>query len=296
MNERLIDISDSPSRLSARHDLLVIEANAETVATVPLAEVGVIIASHPMISYTNALIARLTAAGGILVVCDAKSMPVGMIFPLDTHHTQAERFARQAAAPLPTRKRLWQQVVRAKISAQAALLRRLRGTDGGLGALVSLVRSGDSTNIEGRASQAYWPRVFGDPSFRRTREGEDQNRHLNYGYAVLRAMAARAVCAAGLHPSLGLHHHNRYDAFCLADDLMEPFRPCVDEAVARWISANPGRLELDREAKRAIVEGLNARVRCQGESRTIMDALQRTAASLAAVYDGQRRKLILPEF
>ena len=137
---------------------------------------------------------------------------------------------------MPVCKRLWRQIVRAKIKAQAALLVELRGTDFGLGALVLRVRSGDPSNVEARAARRYWPHVFADLDFRRHRENEDQNILLNYGYAVLRAIIARAICAAGLHPSLGIHHHNRYNAFCLADDLMEPFRPAVDHAVAEYMA------------------------------------------------------------
>ena len=148
-----------------------------------------------------------------------------MLLPLVGHHLQARRFVAQAAASVPTKKRLWRQIVRAKIELQAHTLETLHGDSAGVRPLMRLVRSGDPENVEARAARAYWPLLFADDDFRRDHERGDQNRLLNYGYTVLRAIVARAICAAGLHPALGLHHHNQYSAFCLADDLMEPFRP-----------------------------------------------------------------------
>ena len=230
----------------------------------PLADLAVILVAHPQVTYTQAVLSGLAAAGGVFVACDGRNLPVGMMLPLAAHHAQAERFAAQARAPLPVRKRLWRQIVRAKINAQAALLVELRGTDFGIEAMAGRVHSGDPSNVEARAARRYWPRVFADLDFRRHRENEDQNVLLNYGYAVLRAIVARAICAAGLHPSLGIHHHNRYDAFCLADDLMEPFRPAVDRAVAEYMGTHDEPYKLEAAAKQQIIGELTGRYDLDG--------------------------------
>jgi CRISP-associated protein Cas1 len=262
-------------------------ADGETQA-VPLADVAVLITSHPQISFTHAVLAGLAAAGGIFIACNEKHLPAAMLLPLETHSTQAERFAKQAAAPLPVRKQIWKQIVQAKLRAQGRLLEERTGKDWGVIPMAARVRSGDPDNLEGRAARIYWKALFGEQDFRRDPEGEGLNPLLNYGYAVVRAIVARAICAAGLHPSLGVHHHNRYDAFCLADDLMEPFRPLVDRVVARLADTGrsgalqPGSISLDRDSKRAILEALLGRFTAEGESRTLFDWASRAASSLAA--------------
>jgi CRISPR-associated protein Cas1 len=295
MTDRIIDLSDEPAALSFRNSLLVIKREGQDEITVPFAEIAVIVVSHPQVHYTNAVLCGIANAGGTFIACGEKHLPVAMLLPLETHFTQAERFTIQAQVALPVKKRLWQQIVRAKIRAQAKLLKDLRSTDGGLPFLIPRVKSGDPENVEAQASRNYWTALFADAEFRRDRNIEDQNRHLNYGYAVLRAIVARAVCASGLHPSLGLHHHNRYDAFCLADDLMEPFRPVVDGVVARLADMYGKLYPLDKQAKAAILEGLTGRFTLDGESRTLFDIVSRTASSLVAVFAGEADKLILPE-
>lgn len=295
MTERLIDISDSPARLSVRYEQLVIKRAGNPDFTVPLAEIGAVAVSHPQVTYTQAALAGLARAGAALVVCDEKHMPAGLFLTLNGNSVQAERFARQAAVSKPACKRLWRRIVQAKILAQGRLLTELSGRDRGLSALARTVRSGDPDNVEAQASRRYWPALFKDTSFRRNRLAEDQNRFLNYGYAVLRAVVARAVCAAGLHPSLGLHHHNRYDAFCLADDLMEPFRPLVDRAAVRLVETRGPAAPLDKETKAGLIGALTRRFDLDGESRTLFDVLGRLAASLAAVFAGSRSEIVLPE-
>lgn len=295
MTDRVLDISEEPARLSIRYGQLVIDLDARPQTTVPLIDLAVLVVSHPQVSYTNAVLLELTAAGGAFVACDNRHQPAGMLLPLAGHFLQAQRFATQAAAPLPTRKRLWRQIVRAKIRAQGRLLKELRGIDRGIPMLEKRVKSGDPENVEAQASRRYWTALFNDENFRREREAEDQNRFLNYGYAVLRAIVARAICAAGLHPSLGLHHHNQYDIFCLADDLMEPFRPIVDGAVARLVDERGKDAAMNHDTKRAILESLTGRFRFEDEFRTLFDIISRTASSLAAVFMGERNDLLLPE-
>ena len=296
-DDKIIDISDSVVSLNVRLANLVIDCGDEGCKTmVPLTEVAAVVLSNQHVSMTNAALAGIASNGGIVVVTDSKFQPVGMLLPLDAHYVQGERFRIQAAIAQPVQKRLWQQTVRSKISAQAAVLKRLTTYDGGLPHLVSRVTSGDTGNHEAQAAQRYWPLVFNNPHFRRNREAEDQNRLLNYGYAVLRALTARAICSVGLHPALGMHHHNRYDSFALASDLMEPFRPLVDETVARIVFEQGANIVLGRDVKRAIIGGITGLIEVDGETRTIFSVLAKTASSLAAVYAGERKRMFLPEW
>jgi len=295
MTERIIDLADNTASLHVRDGLLVIARRDEDEVRVPLGEIAVVVASNPYLRFTQAVLSGLPEHGASLVICNTRHLPVAMLMPLDNHTTQAERFAAQASASLPTKKRAWQTIVRTKITAQARLLQELHGNDGGLSTLAERVRSGDSDNLEAQASQRYWPRLFGDPTFRRRRDGEDQNRLLNYGYAVLRAAVARAICGAGLHPGLGIHHHNRYDAFCLADDLIEPYRPLVDREVARIVAQHGSAVAVDRETKPRLLALLTNRYPSDGEERMLFDILSATASSLAAVFLKKKRDLLISE-
>ncbi len=296
MTDRIVDLSESPARLSVRYDQLRIERPDQQLVTIPLNELAVLVVAHRQVTYTHSVLVGLAAAGGALVVCDEKSLPIGMMLPLAGHSIQAERFAAQARAPLPLRKRLWRQLIRSKIRAQASTLRQLTGDDAGLLELLPRVRAGDVTNIEAQASRRYWPRLFGDPRFRRDPELKDQNLLLNYGYAILRAIVGRAICASGLHPSLGIHHHNRYNPYCLADDLMEPFRPIVDLAVAQFLRTNGPVAELSRSAKLEMLHQLTGRISFDGCQRTLFDAASRLTASLADAFLGNARSLALPSW
>jgi CRISPR-associated protein Cas1 len=297
MTDRIIDLSSSPAKVNARNGLLVIrrnEADAQEITT-PFAEVAVVIGAHRQIVYTQGALAQLAQHGVVFVACDEKSLPVGLMLPLNGHHLQAERFAQQARATLPTKKRLWQQIVRMKVTNQSRLLHALRMDDFGLAQLKETVRSGDPSNIEAQASRKYWPALFDDKQFRRKREAEDQNKLLNYGYGVLLAMVGRAICAAGLHPSLGLHHHNRYNPYCLAADLMEPYRPIVDRAVFHTVWKRGAEAPLDKESKSEIIGALIQRYSVDGEARTLFNIVALTAQSLAKVFAGEQKDLLIPE-
>lgn len=295
MTDHILDIAETPARLRSRDGLLVLEFEERPAVTVPLKEVAAVIVTHPQITCSKAVMAGLMEAGGVLIACDESSMPIGMMLPLVGHHAPAERFAAQADASVPTRKRLWRQVVKAKITAQGALLAEVRGDDFGLSALAAGVRSGDPANHEAQASRRYWPALFNDPNFLRRRDAADQNRLLNYGYAILRAAVARALCASGLHPCLGIHHHNRYNPFCLADDIMEPYRPIVDRAVLEIVGDFGADVALDRAVKSRLIEAVTQRQTLDGQSRTLFDILSQTSASLAAVFAGEADRLILPD-
>lgn len=295
MNHRILDFSETPARLSVRHRNLVVEPRDQPAVSMPLGDVAVMVVSHPQVHYTHAVLSGLAETGGVFVTCDGNRLPIGMLLPIAGHHVQVERFAAQACASLPLKKRLWKQVVQAKIKAQSLVLERLHGDDGGLAQLVAQVRSGDTANVEARAARRYWSLLFADREFRRNRDLPDENRLLNYGYAVLRAIVARAICAAGLHPSLGIHHHNRYSTYCLADDLMEPLRPIVDEAVAGMLAGDDSPPALDRDTKVGLIETLMARYEFAGEQRTLFNVSQRMAASLAGCYQGELRTIEIPQ-
>ena len=292
MRNRIIDIAERPARLRIERRQLVIDVEPEP-ARVPLEDLAVVVVSHPQVSFTQAVLSELASAGGVFVSCDSKRMPVGLMLPLAGHSIQTERFRKQLELSRPKQKRLWQQIVRAKIAMQAGLLVEQTGADGGLTALRPAVKSGDPANVEARAARRYWTALFGS-DFRRDRDAEDHNRLLNYGYAVLRAATARAICAAGLHPSVGLHHHNRYNAWCLADDLMEPFRPLVDRAVCALMDGRDDVPEIDAESRATLIEVLTGGVAICGEQWSLFDALAKTAGSLANVITGDADTLDLP--
>lgn len=303
MSERIVEIAH-PARLSIRDSQLIIERAEYLPFCTPVSGIQTLLLAHPQITLTEAVISRLAEEGAMLVTIDSRYLPVSMMLPLQMHALQSERLSAQINFSVVRRKRVWQQIVREKIRAQGALLMELHGEDGGLSALARQVRSGDGSNLEARAARRYWGLLFGaaeagNPRFRRGADplesGPDQNRHLDYGYTVLRAAVARAICAAGLHPSVGLHHHNRYDPFCLAADLMEPFRPLVDRRVAQWLRNHEPSAPFDAAAKQWLIATVTARYRVKGEERALPDILLRAANSLAAVILGDRKQLELSE-
>jgi len=295
MTNQILDFSDKPAMLRSRNGLLVV-CRDEGEVTIPLADISVIVASHRQVVFTQAVVTDIARNGGVLICCNERHHPSAMLLPLEQHYQQAERFQKQAVAALPVKKRIWKEIVREKVSAQGRVLAACRDKDAGLLVLSGRVRSGDSGNLEAVAAQRYWPKVFGDPGFRRGDAEDPRNGLLNYGYAIVRAMTARALCAAGLHPSLGVHHHNRANAFCLADDLMEPCRPLVDLVVVRWCEKNEeSDWAVGKEQKRYLLENLSRRFRVAGEARTLFDILTRTAQSMASVLTGERREFHYPK-
>lgn len=252
--DRIIEIAETSAFLSLENHLLKIRLPSGPPVTVPVKEVQCLILANPALTVTGSLLAALAAEGCMVLISGPDRLPAAMQLPLEGNYIQTQRFQAQIDAPKPLSKRLWQAIVREKILNQADLLRELHGDDFGLSVLAKQVRSGDPDNLEGRAAAVYWKNLFENP-FQRDRAQYDNNLLLNYGYAVLRAMTARACCAAGLHPTIGLHHHNQYDPFCLADDLMEPFRPAVDRIVYSLNHANCP-VELDRDQRRALIQGL----------------------------------------
>ncbi len=214
MIKRTIEVSGFDTFLALKDRQIVIKRAGEVVGSVPAEDVGVLIIDTPAASYTHGTLTAVMENGGVVVLCGGSHTPVGMILPVAGNSLQTERLRYQADAGLPLRKRLWAQLVKAKIKRQAAVVNSKR-----LKEMAARVRSGDPDNLEAQAARVYWPQLFG-AKFRREREGKPPNNLLNYGYMAVRAAVARAVCGSGLSPSLGLHHHNRYNPFCLADDLL----------------------------------------------------------------------------
>ncbi|WP_437221997.1 type II CRISPR-associated endonuclease Cas1 [Planctomicrobium sp. SH661] len=293
MRNRILEIAEHPARLRVERHQLVIDAGGPLLR-VPFEDLAVLVVAHPQVSYTQAVLNELIAAGGAFLTCDESRMPSGLLLPLDGNVVQTERFQKQVQLTVPRRKQLWRQLIRSKVHMQSMLLRERQGTDHGIGRLISLIRSGDPSNIEAQAARRYWGALFGS-DFRRDRNASDHNRLLNYGYAVLRAATSRAIVAAGLHPTIGLHHHNKYNSFCLADDVMEPYRPLVDRAVAGILDGLEAIPEVTQMIRADLLGALTEPIRIQGESRSLFDALSKTAASLVQCVVGESRDLILPE-
>ena len=293
MIKRTLEISSGPARLSVTHRQLVIDRSDGPPAEIPIEDIGVLIVDHPAVTYTHTVFTGLMEAGAAVVLCGRDHHPAAILLPIDAHSTQTERHHRQIEAPLPFRKRAWAGIVRAKIVQQAGVLKEVAGKDEGLSALSGRVRSGDPENLEAQAAQRYWKVLFG-ADFRRDRDGAGPNPALNYGYAIIRAAMARAIVGSGLIPSLGLHHHNRANPFCLADDLMEPYRPFIDLKVSELVSMGHSCADLDRTAKSVLLSVLNETIQIGDHRSPVALAIHQTTASLARGYDTGKPHLDLP--
>lgn len=291
MPGRIIEIGESKRYLSLKRGFMVINHRGEELARVPLDDLAAVIATGHGTTHSSNLLAALAERGVPFVLCAENHLPVGMLLSVDGHYHQAKRIDAQLASRRPQRKRLWQTLVRAKLQMQAASLRELGQPHAPLTALVAKVRSGDPDNIEAQAARRYWSLLFGS-GFKRDRNAEDHNRLLNYGYTILRSAVARSVIAAGLHPSLGLHHHNSYNAMRLVDDLMEPFRPLVDLRVHALVAAE--RLDLDPDSKGLLAQLLFHDLETEAGTTPVINCLQRLAVSLAQHYLGESEALDLP--
>lgn len=266
------------------------------VRTIPVEDIGIVILDHTQITVTQGLLEALLENNCAVITCDNAHLPVGLLLPLCGNYTQSERFRYQIEASLPLKKQLWQQTISAKILNQAAVLHNVRKIEtGNMSAWADRVKSGDSENMEARAAAYYWKNAFPqNPHFVRDREGENPNNLLNYGYAILRAVVARSLVASGLLPTFGIHHRNKYNAYCLADDIMEPYRPYVDKLVMDIYDTNPSVQELTTELKRALLEIPVLDVTIQGKRSPLMIAVSTTTASLYKCYCGESRKIIYP--
>ena len=265
----------------------------------PIEDIGVVVIDNKQVTITSGLIEALVENNCALITCDNRSMPTGLMLPLQCNTTQNERFRFQLEASQPLRKQLWQQTIQAKINNQASVLHLCRNEEVGcMKVWAKEVRSGDPDNLEGRAAAYYWKYLFGQhiAGFTRDRDGVPPNNLLNYGYALLRAVVARALVSSGLLPTLGIHHHNRYNAYCLADDIMEPYRPYVDEFVYHLIKKKglPNG-DLTREWKAELLLIPTIDITIGGKRSPLMIAATQTTASLYRCFSGEGRKIIYPE-
>ncbi|HIJ53465.1 MAG TPA: type II CRISPR-associated endonuclease Cas1 [Planctomycetes bacterium] len=294
MIKRIIEISQARTHLSIKYGQLIIKEAGEQVASIPCEDIGVLLVDHRGTTYTHCVFTELLGCGAAVVLCGENHHPSGMLLPLESNTLQTERFRWQIEAKEPVKKRLWKQIVRAKIKHQAKLLGKDSDVYRSLMTLRDRVRSGDPDNIEAQASRKFWPAYLQDFQFRRNVNGPPPNNMLNYGYMVMRAAVARALCSAGLLPSLGIHHRNRYNAFCLADDILEPFRGFVEAKVREICESESVPDVLDQQIKAGLLEVLYETVVIGGFKGPLMVGLHRTMASLQRCFAGEQKELDLP--
>ena len=300
----------NPAYLSLRNAQLVIKLpeveKAEslsddfkkaTVVTRPIEDLGVVVLDHQQITITSGALEALLENNCAVITCDSNHMPVGLLLPLVGNSTQNERFRDQLDASLPLRKQLWQQTIQYKIRNQTAVLKECSDAETKcMQVWANDVRSGDPDNLEARAAVYYWKSLFGHiPLFIRDREGVSPNNLLNYGYAILRAVVARALVASGLLPTLGIHHHNRYNAYCLADDIMEPYRPYVDRLVYFITEQYGTDVELSKDIKAELLSIPSLDIVIGGKRSPLMVGVAQTTASLYKCFSGELRKIAYPE-
>ena len=282
--------------LTTRNKQLVIKnKESQYEKTVPIEDIGFVIIENQQIYISIPAITELTKNNVSVVFCDEKHMPHSMNLPLEYNSIQNQLFSVQIESSLPTKKKCWKQIIEQKIKNQAKVLDKYKINSKQLIAYSQDVKSGDTTNREALAAKIYWDLLIGS-DWIRNRFGEYPNNYLNYGYAILRAATARALVGSGLLPTLGIHHHNKYDAYALADDLMEPYRPFVDDEVIEYIKENPEEKELTTEFKRKILEVLTRDVSIGNVIRPLMIALTMTSASLSRIFTGESGNLTLPRF
>lgn len=291
---RIVEVADDRRHLFLSRGFLVVqdtEGERKELGQVPLDDIAAVIANAHGLSYTNNLLVALAERCAPFVLCAANHNAVGMVLPIEGNYQQAKRYDAQIAANQPLIKRLWADIVKSKLQQQAAALEAAGAPYIPLQALVRKVRSGDPDNFEAQGARRYWGLLFGD-DFRRDQQGGGLNGMLNYGYTILRATTARSVVAAGLHPTIGLHHSNEGNAMRLVDDLMEPFRPVIDLKV--WQLQKQGESTITPETKRALVRTLYDDMQSSIGATPVMVCTQKLATSLAQVFLGEKDKLDLP--
>ncbi len=298
----------NPAYLSLKNSQMVIklpeiekapvldQIKEEAVRTIPIEDIGVVVLDDKRITITQALLEKLLENNSAVITCDSSHMPVGLMLPLCGNTTQNERFSAQINASLPLKKQLWQQTIQQKIANQAAVLYETRTVVvKNMITWSNNVKSGDSENLEARAAAYYWKNIFPDvPDFTRNREGIAPNNLLNYGYAILRAVIARSLVSSGLLPTLGIHHHNRYNAYCLADDIMEPYRPYVDRLVIKITEKYGYCDEITNDLKRELLIIPAMDIVINGQKSPLMLAATQTTASLYRCFSGEQRKIVFP--
>ena len=300
----------NPTYLSLKNEQLVIKLpevekndtlpesfKRNSEKTFPIEDLGVVVLDHKQITITHGLIEKLLDNNIAIITCDSRRMPVGLMLPLCGNTTQNERFRDQLSASEPLKKQLWQQTIKAKITNQAEVLSRYRSCNiKNMMRWANEVRSGDPDNFEARAAAYYWNEAFPQvENFTRDRDGIAPNNLLNYGYAILRAVVARALVSSGLLPTLGIFHHNRYNAYCLADDIMEPYRPFVDQIVFAMADKGiiPDELTIDHKSELLRLPDIDVMINSRMSPLAL--AVAQTTASLYQCFNGTTRKIRYPE-
>ena len=289
---RVIEIATDGRHLAIDRGFMTVAEKGTILGRVPLDDLAAVVANAHGLTYSNNLLEQLATRGVPVVLCGPNHRPAAVVWPVDGHHAQSGRMGDQASASAQLKRRLWQQIVQAKILGQGATLAAVGAEAGGFRLLARKVRAGDPDNVEAEAARRYWPLLLGR-EFRRDQDGGGLNGLLNYGYAILRAATARAVMAAGLHPSLGLMHSNRGNPMVLVDDLMEPFRPIVDREVHRL--KGDGVLDVTPDAKAALARTMVIDLPADEGVSPVMTCLERLAGSLAKAYSGEADRLVLPK-
>ena len=283
---------ENKASISTKNLQLVIKTETRE-STIPIEDIGYLVVDHPEIYLSIPALNLLIDNNTAVIICNTNHLPNGMFLNLNSHHIQQEIFKNQINASAPLKKQLWQQTITEKITNQGILLQKITSKNNNFEFLASKVLSGDSSNMEGVAANFYWKSFF-EHNFKRERFGDYPNNFLNYGYAILRAATARALSGSGLLNTLGIHHKSKYNAFALADDIMEPFRPIVDEKVAE-IMQNYSEQELNTAIKAELLQILTRTVYFKEEKSPLMVALQKTASSLQQCYTGERKKIKYPK-
>lgn len=298
MIKRTIVLSN-PAYIHTSNEQLIIKypnEEKEHSKTVAIEDIGVLVLEHPQLTITNVLMSKLLQSNVCIIHCDDKHMPVGLLMPMEGHSEQSERYGYQINASQPLKKNLWQQTISAKIQNQADVLSAYQYTVPRMYYWAKNVKSGDSQNYEAQAAALYWQTLFDIPFFNRLPYGDPPNNLLNYGYAILRAITARALVSSGLLPTLGIFHRNKYNAFCLADDIMEPYRPFVDVLVKDIILSGIEYYTLTKEIKQILLSLLVMDVMMEGKHSPLMVAMSRTTHSLSACFMGEQRKILYPSY
>jgi CRISPR-associated protein Cas1 len=295
----------NPAHLYKRNEQLCIsmDRKSETedeskVLTIPIEDIGVVIIDNKQITLSHAVIAALLDNNAAFITCDDTHHPTGLMLPLSVHHTQTEKFRAQIESSEPLKKQLWAQTVMAKLRNQGSLLSKRNKKDGAdwLLSFSKDVKSGDGDNHEARGAAIYWQQLFAsEMQFRRDRFGDPPNNLLNYGYAILRAIVARGLVGSGALPTLGIFHRNKYNAYCLADDIMEPYRPYVDQIVCGIMESGEEWRELTPAVKKKLLEIPVIEIMIDGERSPLMVGLQRSTSSLMKCFEGEAKKIIYPE-
>ena len=289
----------NPAYLSIKNRQLCIKKTGDsenTELTIPVEDIGVVVADHIQLTFTHSVITSLQENNAVIIWCGANHIPVSMSLPIVANDTYTERVRYQIEASEPLKKQLWKQTVAAKIQNQAYLLRHLGSKTMHLDKMIPRINSGDPENYEGQAAAIYWNYILKDYGVTRGRDMGSPNHLFNYGYAILRAVIARNLVGSGCLPVLGIHHTNKYNAYCLADDIMEPFRPIVDKMVIEYLTRNKDLGdELTKEDKAYLLQIPAIDISIEGKMSPLMVGAQRTTASLVKCYQGTSRKIIYPD-